>query len=107
MQHAKRNVREDQRSDTRRPQRPPTSVAERELRRSEIRGIANRGPDASRILAIITRAAWVQFGAPLAFRQKRGGGMKQYKVLTQKDKWFSGKFDPDQLEQALNAYAQQ
>ena len=33
--------------------------------------------------------------------------MKQYKVLTQKDKWFSGKFDPQKLEQALNSYAQQ
>jgi Domain of unknown function (DUF4177) len=33
--------------------------------------------------------------------------MKEYKVLTQKDKWFSGKFDPTKLEQALNAYAQQ
>jgi len=32
---------------------------------------------------------------------------KSYKVLTQKDKWFSGKFDPDQLEKALNAYAEQ
>lgn len=31
----------------------------------------------------------------------------EYKVLTQKDKWFSGKFDPTVLEQALNAYAQQ
>lgn len=31
----------------------------------------------------------------------------QYKVLTQKDKWFSGKFDPAILEQAINAYAQQ
>lgn len=31
----------------------------------------------------------------------------EYKVLTQKDKWFSGKFDPAILEQALNAYAQQ
>ncbi len=31
----------------------------------------------------------------------------EYKVLTQKDKWFSGKFDPAQLEQALNAYAKQ
>ncbi|HWL11214.1 MAG TPA: DUF4177 domain-containing protein [Planctomicrobium sp.] len=31
----------------------------------------------------------------------------QYKVLTQKDKWFSGKFDPEALEKALNAYAQQ
>jgi hypothetical protein len=31
----------------------------------------------------------------------------QYKVLTQKDKWFSGKFDPEKVEAALNAYAQQ
>jgi hypothetical protein len=31
----------------------------------------------------------------------------EYKVLTQKDKWFTGKFDPERLEQALNAYAQQ
>ena len=33
--------------------------------------------------------------------------MKQYKVLSQKDKWFSGKFDPQKLEEAINAYAQQ
>lgn len=33
--------------------------------------------------------------------------MKEYKVLTQKDKWFSGKFDPTKLEEALNAYAEQ
>lgn len=33
--------------------------------------------------------------------------MKQYKVLTQKDKWFSGKFDPQRLEDAINSYAQQ
>ena len=33
--------------------------------------------------------------------------MKQYKVLTQKDKWFSGKFDPARLEEALNSYAEQ
>ena len=31
----------------------------------------------------------------------------EYKVLSQKDKWFSGKFDPIMLEQAINAYAQQ
>lgn len=30
----------------------------------------------------------------------------EYKILTQKDKWFSSKFDPINLEQALNAYAQ-
>jgi hypothetical protein len=29
----------------------------------------------------------------------------QYKVLTQKDKFFSRKFDPEQLEKALNSYA--
>lgn len=33
--------------------------------------------------------------------------MKEYKVLTQKDQWFSGKFDPELLEQAINAYASQ
>jgi len=33
--------------------------------------------------------------------------MKEYKVLSQKDKWFSGKFDPEKLENAINAYAQQ
>ncbi len=33
--------------------------------------------------------------------------MKEYKVLTQKDKWFSGKFDPEKLEQAINSYAKQ
>ena len=33
--------------------------------------------------------------------------MKQYKVLSQKDKWFSGKFDPQKLEDAINSYAQQ
>ena len=32
---------------------------------------------------------------------------KEYKVLTQKDKWFTGKFDPEKLEEALNAYAGQ
>ena len=33
--------------------------------------------------------------------------MKEYKVLTQKDKWFSGKFSPENLEDALNSYAEQ
>jgi hypothetical protein len=31
----------------------------------------------------------------------------EYKILTQKDKWFTGKFDPETLEGALNAYAAQ
>ena len=33
--------------------------------------------------------------------------LKEYKVLSQKDKWFSGKFDPAALEKALNDYARQ
>ena len=33
--------------------------------------------------------------------------MKEYKVLTQKDTWFSGKFDPRKLEDAINSYSLQ
>ena len=33
--------------------------------------------------------------------------MMEYKVLSQKDKFFSGKFDPELLEKAINAYAGQ
>ena len=31
--------------------------------------------------------------------------MKEYKVLTQKDRFFGGKFDPEKLELAMNSYA--
>jgi len=37
----------------------------------------------------------------------KSAGRKQYKVMTRKDKWFSQKFDPERLEQALNAYAKE
>jgi len=33
--------------------------------------------------------------------------MKEYKVMSQKDKFFSRKFDPEILEQAINSYASQ
>lgn len=33
--------------------------------------------------------------------------MKEYKVMTQKDRFFSGKFDPEKLESAINSYAAQ
>lgn len=33
--------------------------------------------------------------------------MKRYKVMTQKDRFFSGRFDPERLEDAINAYADQ
>ena len=32
---------------------------------------------------------------------------RQYKVLTQKDRWFEGKFDLTRLEDALNHYARE
>lgn len=31
--------------------------------------------------------------------------MMQYKILTQKDRFFAGKFDPEKLEEAINSYA--
>jgi len=33
--------------------------------------------------------------------------MHEYKVMTQKDRFFAGKFDPEKLEGAINAYAQE
>ncbi len=33
--------------------------------------------------------------------------MKEYKVMSQKDKWLSSKFDPAQLEKGINAYAEE
>lgn len=33
--------------------------------------------------------------------------VKEYKVMTQKDKLFSGKFDPVKLENALNNHAKE
>jgi hypothetical protein len=36
-----------------------------------------------------------------------GAAVKQYKLLTQKDKWFEGKFEVGRLEEALNHYARQ
>ena len=31
--------------------------------------------------------------------------MKHYKVMSQKDRFFGGKFDPEKLEAAINSYA--
>ena len=41
---------------------------------------------------------------PTASAQKNED-RRRYKVLTQKDKWFAGKFDPERLEDAINFYA--
>jgi Domain of unknown function (DUF4177) len=43
----------------------------------------------------------------VAVRGRTNANPREYKVVTQKDKWFSGKFDPDKVEGALNAYAKQ
>jgi hypothetical protein len=48
-------------------------------------------------------------GGPQAINgnEAEGNSPVEYKVLTQKDRFFGGKFDPAQIEAALNAYAQQ
>jgi hypothetical protein len=33
--------------------------------------------------------------------------MKEYLILSQKDKWFSGRFDPQILQQVINDHARQ
>jgi hypothetical protein len=33
--------------------------------------------------------------------------MKEYKVMTQNDQFFAGKFDHEKLESAINSYAAQ
>lgn len=38
---------------------------------------------------------------------KKAARMKEYKVLTQKDKCFAGEFSPEKLEPAINSYAAQ
>ena len=50
-------------------------------------------------------------GTSLASSSAKGtsgpGQQREYKVITQKDKWFSGKFDPEKVEGVLNSYAKQ
>ena len=43
----------------------------------------------------------------IANRNPRMGenNMKEYKVLSQKDRFLAGKFDPEKLEKAINSYA--
>ena len=36
-----------------------------------------------------------------------GAKMKMYKVMTQKDRAFGGKFNPEKVEEALNAMAKE
>jgi Domain of unknown function (DUF4177) len=44
--------------------------------------------------------------SPQGLEPSDGAG-RQYKVLTQKDRWFEGKFELAKLEEALNHYARQ
>ena len=50
-------------------------------------------------------AAMLKDGEPGT--EPEASGHKQYKVLAKKDGWFSARFDPTILEQALNAHARQ
>ncbi|MFO0952307.1 MAG: DUF4177 domain-containing protein [Isosphaeraceae bacterium] len=42
-----------------------------------------------------------------SFSASHPEGVKQYKLLTPKDRYFDGKFDLERLEQALNHYARE
>lgn len=57
----------------------------------------------------MSAAAPASAAVPMFKAQQSGNqqGRKEYKILSQKDKWFSGKFDPAKLEEALNSYARQ
>jgi hypothetical protein len=46
-------------------------------------------------------------GSSAAKNPSGDGQQREYKVITQKDQWFSGKFDPEKVEGALNSYAKQ
>ena len=37
----------------------------------------------------------------------KGASMKKYKVMTQKDRMFGGKFNPEKVEEALNSLGQE
>lgn len=66
--------------------------------------MANTLEEIKALLAAMTQLLQAREAAPTV---ASAAGQHQYKVLTQKDKWFSGKFDPEKLEQAVNAYAGQ
>ena len=42
-----------------------------------------------------------------SFQPKQRSGMKIYKVMTQKDRAFGGKFNPEKVEEALNGLAKE
>jgi hypothetical protein len=44
---------------------------------------------------------------PIVRQPQKENCMKEYKVMTQKDRFFGGKFDPEKLEGAINSYASQ
>lgn len=46
-------------------------------------------------------------GGPKPVEAKAADAHVEYKALTQKDRFFGGKFDPVKLEEALNSYAHQ
>lgn len=48
----------------------------------------------------------MDFNSNINFSNKQAGYKRyEYKVLVQKDKWFSSKIDPIMLENTLNTYS--
>ncbi len=64
-------------------------------------------PSAPAVAVTTTQGVEFDFSNNGAVTVSEKKPMYQYKVLSQKDKWFSSKFDPTMLEQAINSYAQQ
>jgi Domain of unknown function (DUF4177) len=77
--------------------------------RSSDQKIAQKASELAGTVERSMRDAEARAGAAAAARQQAEAveAAKRYKVLTQKDSFFAGQFDPDKLEAAVNAYAEQ
>lgn len=71
--------------------------------------LANKASKAADTLEYEQRQRAARQAEAGAAQQERakGDAAKRYKVLTQQDRFFAGSFDPEKLEGALNAYAEQ
>jgi uncharacterized protein DUF4177 len=61
-----------------------------------------------RVLSSEARSAggsWHPVSSAVGYGNSRRLGVMEYKVLTQQDRRWSGKFSPENLEQTLNSYA--
>jgi DNA-directed RNA polymerase subunit RPC12/RpoP len=67
-------------------------------------GMVVNCPSCSASITVPNKSTPSVVKAPPPIKEVR---MKEYKVMTQKDRFFAGKFDPEKLEDAINSYASQ